>query len=107
MTRLSEYDTPTMARIFAQQGYLRKAAEIYRRLVVRYPDRRDLNDALAEVEATLAQQNRPSQKELGLLLREWRDLMLKCDETQWKEQPKRGRQHRHRRGEESDEKSKS
>ena len=101
MTRLSEYDTPTMAKIFAEQGYLRKAADIYRRLIVRYPQRKDLSLALAEVEEKLARQNGPSRKELGFLLREWRDLMLKRDQTGTR------RPHNRVGGEDRDEKSKS
>ena len=81
MTRLSEYDTPTMAKIFADQGYLGKAAEIYRRLVARYPHRQDLYSALEEVEARMAERKGPSRKEVGLLLREWRELMLRSHAT--------------------------
>ena len=107
MTRLSEYDTPTMAKIFADQGYLRKAAEIYRRLVIRYPHRRDLFDALAEVEGRLAGQKGPSRKEVGLLLREWRDLMLRYHGTVQVSQTEKRRQPRQMRGEVSDEQSES
>ncbi len=77
MTHASEFYTATMAKLYAEQGYLSKAAEIYRHLVARHPERADLRDALAVLEERMAQQQTPSPKELGLLLREWVDLMMK------------------------------
>jgi hypothetical protein len=96
-----------MAKIFADQGYLGRAAEIYRRLVARYPHRRDLLNALAQVEGRLAEQKGPSRKEVGFLLREWRDLVLRYNRTERISQTQKGRQHRQWRGEESDEKNES
>jgi hypothetical protein len=71
MKPASQLFTATMAKLYADQGYLRKAAEIYRHLLDGQPDRRDLNEKLAAVEAQIARQIRPDWKELVLLLNEW------------------------------------
>ncbi len=75
MSLSSRNDTATMARLFADQGYLRKAAQIYRHLLKQTPDSDDLRQALADVEHRIEQQEKPSLRELGLLLREWKDLI--------------------------------
>ncbi len=66
-----------MARVFARQGYLRKAARIYRRLLDQEPQQGDLEAELAEVRRRIAAQKRPSAGELGLLIREWAGLIRK------------------------------
>jgi outer membrane protein assembly factor BamD (BamD/ComL family) len=67
--------TLTMARLYAEQGYLRKAAELYRQLIEQQPERSDLRDALAQVQRQIERQPVPSKKELILMFREWIDLM--------------------------------
>lgn len=67
--------TATMAKLYADQGYLRKAAEIYRYLAAQDPGRSDVQAALAAVERQLAERRVPGRKELVLLLREWMELM--------------------------------
>lgn len=42
--------TKTMAKVYADQGRLDQAAEIYRYLLDKEPQRRDLIDALAEID---------------------------------------------------------
>jgi hypothetical protein len=74
--------TLTMARLYAQQGYLRKAAEFYRHLVEQQPERPDLRDALAQVQQQIEQQPVPSKKELVLMFREWIDLMNEVNQRQ-------------------------
>lgn len=71
----SRYYTPTMARLYAEQGYLRKAAEIYSDLVNRHPESEDLKRELAAVEEKIRRQAHPTHKELGLMMREWLQLM--------------------------------
>jgi hypothetical protein len=68
------YETATMARVYAQQGYLLQAARIYRRLLREAPQREDLKAALTDIESRMAAQKGPSRRELGALLREWADL---------------------------------
>jgi hypothetical protein len=46
--------TATMAGIYAQQGNLARAAQIYRHLLRQSPQREDLRQALVETEARLA-----------------------------------------------------
>ena len=73
-----------MARLYADQGYLRKAVQIYRYLVQQEPDRSDLRQEMAAVEERLRQQTHPSAKELGLLVRDWADLIRKQQELKLK-----------------------
>jgi hypothetical protein len=79
MTRPPQLFTATMAKLYADQGYLRKAAAIYNQLVNQEPDRQDLRDALAALEAQIGRQNTPNWKELGLLIREWIALQKEYD----------------------------
>jgi hypothetical protein len=73
----SRFYSATMARLYADQGYLRKAARIYRHLLQKAPDRMDLRKELAAVEEEIRLQIHPSKKELGLLIRDWADMMRK------------------------------
>jgi hypothetical protein len=66
-----------MARVFAEQGYLRQAARIYRRLLDRSPQRSDIAAQLADVESRIAAQHGPSTRDLALLIREWAALLKK------------------------------
>jgi hypothetical protein len=71
----SELFTATMARVYASQGHFEKAAGIYRKLVAASPERKDLSEALAEVEQSLAGGKKDS-KTLLLLLNRWVELSL-------------------------------
>ena len=71
-----------MARVFAGQGYLRKAARIYRRLLDDAPQRSDLAAELEDLQRRIAAQNGPSPAELGLLIREWAELIRKRKKIQ-------------------------
>jgi hypothetical protein len=73
----SPFFSATMARLYADQGYLRKAARVYRHLLRDTPDRMDLRRELAAVEEEIRLQTHPSRKELGLLMRDWAALMRK------------------------------
>lgn len=66
--------TRTMAKVYADQGNLLKAAEIYRYLLECEPERRDLKDALSEIEGKL---NEKSPDDLIKLFNRWTDLLLK------------------------------
>lgn len=87
MTPASHFYTATMARLYADQGYWRKAAEIYRHLLAQDPHRQDLHSALAVVEERIAGQDKPNLKELSLLVNEWIALQ--------KEYNRRNRRRRH------------
>lgn len=67
--------TKTMAKIYADQDNLGKAAEIYRYLLEREPGRQDLIDALSEIEKKLFEKDPP--EDLVKLFSKWVDLLLK------------------------------
>jgi signal recognition particle GTPase len=67
--------TAAMARLYADQGYLRKAAEIYRHLIGRHPERSDLREALLQIEERIAQGSGTTRKDAELLLREWIEML--------------------------------
>jgi len=68
-----------MAKVHADQGNLLKAAEIYRYLLECEPERRDLKDALSEIEGKL---NEKSPDDLIKLFNRWMDLLLKYHNVQ-------------------------
>lgn len=74
MTDHPDFYTKTMAKVYADQGYLSKAAEIYRLLLKQEPDRKDLIDELFKIEKKLSEKT-PSDP--VLLLSKWIDLELK------------------------------
>jgi lipopolysaccharide biosynthesis regulator YciM len=67
--------TLTMARIYAQQEHYQKAIEIYRHLAAAHPERIDIRDELAAVEAEMASAA-ASENNLDRLLSEWVRLMV-------------------------------
>jgi len=71
--------TRTMAKVYADQGNLSKAAEIYRYLLDCEPERRDLKDALSEIERKL---NEKSPDDLIKLFSRWMDLLIKYHNVQ-------------------------
>ncbi len=48
-----EFETETMAQIYADQGHYDKAVAIYRRLLIQAPDREDLRSRLKAIEERL------------------------------------------------------
>jgi hypothetical protein len=71
--------TRTMAKVYAGQGNLGKAAEIYKHLLEKEPGRRDLVDALSEIESKGFDKDREN---LLVLFTQWIDLLLKYNHTQ-------------------------
>ena len=65
--------TKTMAEVYADQGQLDKAAEIYRYLLNEEPERQDLIDALAEIDKKRCEKDPEG---LSQLLGTWIDLLL-------------------------------
>jgi hypothetical protein len=68
-----------MAKVYADQGNLSKAAEIYRYLLECEPERQDLMDSLSEIERKL---NEKSPDDLIKLFSRWVDLLLKYHNVQ-------------------------
>jgi len=95
MTQSSKFYTQTMAKLYADQGYLRKAAEIYHHLVRQNPERDDLRQALSEIEKRIARQQTPASKELRLLFREWVELMTQYNSLKRKRQTPQRREDEH------------
>ena len=69
--------TKTMAKVYEDQGQYEKAARIYRHLLNREPNRKDISDALDELE-----KKRSSGNWDGLihLFVEWIDLLITSNE---------------------------
>lgn len=80
----SRFYTPTLAELYAKQGYLRKAAQIYGHLLQQEPHREDLRSALAKIEKQIEKRNGPTRKELAMLMREWVDLVKKQNQLKRK-----------------------
>ena len=72
-----EFLTKTMAKVYADQGLYKKAAQIYRYLSDKEPENRALKDALSEMEAALGKEAQQEKKNLVPLFREWITLSLK------------------------------
>ena len=74
--------TETMAKVYADQGYWGKAAEIYRHLAAREPERQDLVEALAEAEKKMGENPHKNFDNLVPLFREWIELLFQCDKLE-------------------------
>ncbi|MEA3279341.1 MAG: hypothetical protein U9Q38_01900 [Thermodesulfobacteriota bacterium] len=79
MTNNTDFYTKTMAKVYADQGYFEKAAEIYRYLLKQYPERQDIVEAFAEIEKKLSEK---APDKLVLLFGEWIDLAVKYNRSQ-------------------------
>lgn len=77
-----DFYTVTMARIYENQGLWNKAAEIYRYLLKQEPDRKDLAEALAEVERKMEAAINKKPNDLIPLFREWINLTLQHSRLQ-------------------------
>jgi len=69
-----EFETETMARIYADQGHYDKAAVIYRRLLMQTPERGDLRHRLETIERL---QKKAESHDLAEQLSEWVQLLMK------------------------------
>ncbi len=82
MAQDTEIRTATMAKIYTAQGHYDKAAEIYRDLLQEEPGRRDLAQALAEVEKRQLEKRSDSRKNLAPLFSKWVKLLLRYKQIQ-------------------------
>lgn len=71
-----DFYTATMAKLYAKQGHLDKSVVIYRYLLAQEPDRQDLRDALAEIEAKRSTGVDKHEAEIALLMERWINLVL-------------------------------
>ncbi|MFZ7128677.1 MAG: tetratricopeptide repeat protein [Desulfobacterales bacterium] len=74
MTESDPLATETMAAIYEKQGYLDKAAEVYRKLLKETPHRSDLADRLADIQLRLLREPRA---DLVERFSEWLELTLR------------------------------
>jgi hypothetical protein len=77
MSEDSDFYTETMAKVYVDQGYLEKAIDIYRYLLEREPDRKDLAKTLLEINNRMNQKKSSGKEDLVVLFNNWIDLMLK------------------------------
>ncbi len=74
MNKDDVFYTKTMAKVYADQGQLEKAVEIYLYLLKKEPGRQDLIDAISEIDKKRFEKN---PERLGDLLNIWLDLLLR------------------------------
>ena len=79
MNKDDVFYTKTMAKVYADQGQLEKAVEIYLYLLKKEPGRQDLIDAIAEIDIKRLEKD-PGR--LGDLLSVWLDLLLRHSRLQ-------------------------
>ena len=77
MEKETDFYTATMAKVYSEQGHWDKAAEIYRHLLARDPERDDYLEALAEVDKKAMQKRQKSFEDLDDLFHQWFDLIFK------------------------------
>lgn len=82
MIKDPDFYTVTMARLYEEQGHLDKAAEIYRFLTKAEPERRDLIEALAEIDRKMDEALNRKPDDLIPLFREWITLLLRYSRLQ-------------------------
>ncbi|MDF1590005.1 MAG: hypothetical protein P1P89_00715 [Desulfobacterales bacterium] len=73
----SAFYTATMAKVYADQGYFEKSAEIYRHLLKLEPHRQELKAALLEVEQKVKAETKMHSRDLTPLFEKWIDLLLR------------------------------
>ncbi len=88
MAEEQEFETETMAGIYANQGHYGKAIEIYRRLLEQDPDRMDLKDKLLRIESKKKYED---ENRLADKISEWLDLLMKQKKLQALKQFKKSR----------------
>jgi len=73
----NDFYTETMARVYINQGYLEKAADIYTYLLGKDPTRRDLIEKLSEINIQIKENKSIGKEHLVSLFSHWIDLVLK------------------------------
>ncbi len=79
MNKDDVFYTKTMAKVYADQGKLEKAAEIYQYLLKKEPRRQDLIEALAEIDK---ERFKKGHEDLDELFSTWLDLLLRHSRLQ-------------------------
>ena len=74
--------TATMAKLYMDQGHYDKAVGIYREILDQEPDREDIKDALADAEAKQTALQPNLEKQLGSLIGQWIELVIRYNRLQ-------------------------
>jgi hypothetical protein len=82
MNQKDDVYTETMAKVYADQGHWAKAADIYRHLVSKEPERQELMEALVEAEIKMNDISQKIPEKLVRLFREWIGLVLQHEKLQ-------------------------
>ncbi|MBN1930007.1 MAG: hypothetical protein JW786_00160 [Desulfobacterales bacterium] len=78
----TNFYTATLAKVYAKQGYLEKAAQIYKSLLEREPKRPDLIEALSEIEKENLKKSKMNAKNLVPIFSKWIELILRYNKLQ-------------------------
>lgn len=82
MLKDPDFYTVTMARVYEDQGLWDKAADIYRYLLKQEPERKDLAQALIEVERKMRKAAGKKPNDLIPLFQEWINLQFQYSRLQ-------------------------
>ncbi len=74
--------TKTMAKVYIDQGHLKKAAEIYQYLLKITPDKPDLVRALSDLEKQITKNRQNNTSRLVNLFSQWIDLVHRYKQLQ-------------------------
>lgn len=74
--------TKTMAKVYIDQGHLKKAAEIYQYLLKITPDKPDLVRALSDLEEQITKNRQNNTSRLVNLFSQWIDLVHRYKQLQ-------------------------
>ncbi|HJO61482.1 MAG: hypothetical protein QF888_08895 [Desulfobacterales bacterium] len=78
----NDFYTKTMAKVYIDQGHLKKAAEIYQYLLKITPDKPDLVRALFDLEEQITENRQNNSAKLVNLFSQWIDLVHRYKQLQ-------------------------
>lgn len=82
MSEDTDFYTKTMAKVYIDQGLLKKAAEIYQYLLKITPDKPDLVRALFDLEEQITKNRQDNTSRLVNLFSQWIDLAHRYKQLQ-------------------------
>ncbi len=82
MSEDTDFYTKTMAKVYIDQGLLKKAAEIYQYLLKITPDKPDLVRALFDLEEQITKNRQDNTSRLVNLFSQWIDLVHRYKQLQ-------------------------
>jgi len=82
MSEDTDFYTETMAKVYIDQGHLKKAAEIYQYLLKISPDKPDLVRALSDLSERITKNRQNKTSRLVNLFSQWIDLVHRYKQLQ-------------------------